>query len=142
MTMAQQQYTAGMRVRVSQQIPRQSTTLTTSVEGTVRRFGQQKTGSWFAHSRDEKLWIDRLEIDLANVYDSGTDDGPDFTSANSDVTPHEPIDLVSEDGVHFLVPPLPLATLLIERIVRKADGIPLFVEELTKTVEVRKERGI
>ena len=50
-------------MRVSQQIPRQSTTWTTSVEGVVRRFGQQKTGSWFAHSRDEKLWIDRLELE-------------------------------------------------------------------------------
>jgi hypothetical protein len=60
--MSQQQYKAGMRVRVSQQIPRESSTLTTSVEGVVRRFGQQKTGSWFAHSKDDKLWMDRLEL--------------------------------------------------------------------------------
>ena len=24
--------------------------------------GQQKTGSWYAHSRDKKLWLDRLEL--------------------------------------------------------------------------------
>lgn len=60
--MTQQNYTPGMKVRVIQQIPRQTGTWTTSVEGVVRRYGQQKTGSWFAHSKDDKLWIDRLEI--------------------------------------------------------------------------------
>jgi hypothetical protein len=36
--------------------------MTITVEGTVVKFGQGKTGSWFAHSRDKKLWLDRLEI--------------------------------------------------------------------------------
>ena len=60
--MTQAQYKPGMKVRVIQQIPRETGTWTTSVEGVVRRFGQQKTGSWFAHSKDDKLWIDRLEL--------------------------------------------------------------------------------
>ena len=34
----------------------------TTVEGTVVTFQQQKTGSWYAHSRDHKLWMDRLEL--------------------------------------------------------------------------------
>lgn len=55
-------YTPGQRVRVTQQIarPRQGQSIT--IEGVVLRFGQQKTGSWFAHSKDDRLWLDRLEI--------------------------------------------------------------------------------
>jgi hypothetical protein len=56
------QYQIGQRVRVTQQTPRQTGTLTITVEGVIQRFGQAKTGSWFAHSKDDKLWLDRLEI--------------------------------------------------------------------------------
>ena len=52
----------GQRVRVTQQIPFAQKTQTTVIEGEVLRAGQQKTGSWFAHSRDKKLWLDRLEL--------------------------------------------------------------------------------
>lgn len=52
----------GQRVRITQQIPRQSGGLMITVEGTVISSGQQKTGSWYAHSKDHKLWLDRLEI--------------------------------------------------------------------------------
>ncbi|MFZ4574059.1 MAG: hypothetical protein ACOYN0_06655 [Phycisphaerales bacterium] len=55
-------YTPGQRVRVTQQVPRQTGTLTTTIEGVVVGFEQQKTGSWFAHSRDHKLWLDRLRV--------------------------------------------------------------------------------
>jgi hypothetical protein len=55
-------YTPGMRVRVTQQNPRLTGDLVTTVEGTIVRFGQQKTGSWFAHAKDGKLWLDRLEL--------------------------------------------------------------------------------
>lgn len=55
-------YEPGTRVRVTQQIPFGRATTTTSVEGRVVRFGQQKTGSWFAHSKDDKLWLDRIEL--------------------------------------------------------------------------------
>lgn len=55
-------YTPGQRVRVTQQVPRLSGSQSISVEGTVVRFGQQKTGSWFAHSKDHRLWLDRLEL--------------------------------------------------------------------------------
>jgi len=37
---------------------------TNTVEGTVLRAGQAKTGSWFAHARDDRLWLDRLELRL------------------------------------------------------------------------------
>lgn len=55
-------YGIGSRVRVVQQIPKQTGSRATSVEGVVLRMGQQKTGSWFAHGRDKKLWLDRLEL--------------------------------------------------------------------------------
>ncbi len=55
-------YTPGTKVRVTQQVPFGKGINTISVEGVVLRYGQQKTGSWFAHSKDDKLWLDRLEI--------------------------------------------------------------------------------
>ena len=32
------------------------------MEGTVQRYEQRKTGSWFAHAKDDKLWLDRLTL--------------------------------------------------------------------------------
>lgn len=52
----------GVRVRITQQVPRLSGAMSTSVEGEIVRVGQQKTGSWYAHSKDKKLWIDRVEL--------------------------------------------------------------------------------
>ena len=52
----------GQRIRITQQVPRLSGTLTTRIEGEVVSFGQSKTGSWFAHSKDKKLWLDRVEL--------------------------------------------------------------------------------
>lgn len=55
-------FTPGQRVRITQQVARQRDAFTTTIEGTVVRFGQQKTGSWYAHSQDNKLWLDRVEL--------------------------------------------------------------------------------
>jgi len=52
----------GQRIRITRQIPRGSGALVSTVEGEVLRVGQQKTGSWFAHSLDKKLWLDRVEL--------------------------------------------------------------------------------
>jgi hypothetical protein len=52
----------GMRVRVTHQIPVGPNAYRSVVEGQVLRVGQQKTGSWFAHSADKKLWLDRVEL--------------------------------------------------------------------------------
>lgn len=56
------QYKVGSRVRVTQQIQFAKKSLSTTFEGVIQRFGQQKTGSWFAHAKDDKLWLDRLEL--------------------------------------------------------------------------------
>ncbi|HEX3357444.1 MAG TPA: hypothetical protein VHS31_10775 [Tepidisphaeraceae bacterium] len=52
----------GAKVKVIQQIAARNHTWTTEVRGTIVEYGQKETGSWFAHSRDDKLWLDRLVI--------------------------------------------------------------------------------
>lgn len=61
---AMQQIEPGVRVRVTASIPKGDSFLSTTYEGTVVRLGQQKTGSWFAHGKDKKLWLDRLELKM------------------------------------------------------------------------------
>lgn len=56
----------GERVRITQQTPRQQNAFAITVEGVIQRIGQQKTGSWFAHSKDDKLWLDRVELKKAD----------------------------------------------------------------------------
>jgi len=36
------------------------------VRGTVVEYMQKPTGSWFAHSKNDKLWLDRLKIRKAD----------------------------------------------------------------------------
>lgn len=59
-------YTPGQRLRITQQVPRLERegggTLSTTIEGQVVKFEQRKTGSWFAHSKDHKLWLDSVTI--------------------------------------------------------------------------------
>jgi hypothetical protein len=61
----------GARVRVVQQIAARHYAWGTAHVGTVLRFEQKQTGSWFAHARGDKLWLDRLAI--------RKDDGEVFT---------------------------------------------------------------
>ncbi|MDF1808916.1 MAG: hypothetical protein P1U42_04395 [Phycisphaerales bacterium] len=57
-----QQYEVGSTVRVTKQLMHGEEASAFVVEGEIMRMGQQKTGSWYAHSRDKKLWLDRLEL--------------------------------------------------------------------------------
>ena len=54
--------TAGMKVKVTQQIAARNHTWTTEIRGTVLEYSQKETGSWYAHSKDERLWLDRLKL--------------------------------------------------------------------------------
>jgi len=54
------QLVPGACVEVTQQIPHRDRVWTQVVRGTVVSFGQKPTGSWFAHSRNHTLWLDRL----------------------------------------------------------------------------------
>lgn len=51
-------------MRVTQQMPQAAQVWVQPVEGVVVRYRQSRTGSWFAHSRDDRLWLDRLELRL------------------------------------------------------------------------------
>ena len=56
----------GVRVKVIQQIPARHYALTSEVNGTVVDYRQRQTGSWFAHSKNDKLWLDRLMIRMSD----------------------------------------------------------------------------
>ncbi|MBS0197317.1 MAG: hypothetical protein JSR77_11215 [Planctomycetes bacterium] len=64
--MTLQMYTPGQNVKVTQQVPRLTGVMVTTVEGTVVKQEQAKTGSWYAHSKDHKLWLDRLTLKKAD----------------------------------------------------------------------------
>jgi len=52
----------GAIVEVTQQIPHRDRVWVNRVQGTVLSYAQKQTGSWFAHSKDDKLWLDRLVL--------------------------------------------------------------------------------
>jgi hypothetical protein len=58
------QLVPGAIVEVTQQIARRDQAWTHTVRGRVLAFEQQPTGSWFAHARDDRLWLDRLVLQL------------------------------------------------------------------------------
>ncbi|MBI1373929.1 MAG: hypothetical protein GC159_14495 [Phycisphaera sp.] len=63
MSHATDQFKPGMTVEVTQQIPhRDDDVWTTRVRGTIVKYEQAKTGSWYAHAKDDKLWLDRLTL--------------------------------------------------------------------------------
>ncbi len=56
------QLVPGAKVKVTQQIAARNHTWTQEVHGTIESLEQKQTGSWFAHSKNEKLWLDRLVL--------------------------------------------------------------------------------
>ena len=62
MSKSNERYELGQRVVVTQQIPQRTRVWTVRLEGDVVKFEQGKPGSWFAHSKDDRLWLDRLTI--------------------------------------------------------------------------------
>lgn len=58
----QTQLKPGVKVKVTQQIPARSHAWSTEVTGTVLSYQQAKTGSWFAHAKNDRLWLDRLVL--------------------------------------------------------------------------------
>ncbi|CAN5761509.1 hypothetical protein BH11PLA1_BH11PLA1_21990 [soil metagenome] len=58
-----QDFQVGARVRVTQRVVRPELgggPMLTTIEGAVLQSAQMKTGSWYAHGKDDKLWLDRL----------------------------------------------------------------------------------
>jgi hypothetical protein len=52
----------GDRVRVEQQITGRAGVWKTKAEGLVESFGPEPTGSWFAHGKHDRLWLQRLRL--------------------------------------------------------------------------------
>jgi hypothetical protein len=52
----------GAQVKVTQQIAARERTWTIDVRGVVVSYEQKQTGSWYAHARGDRLWLDRLTI--------------------------------------------------------------------------------
>ncbi len=51
-----------MRVKVTQQIAARDYAWSSDIRGTIVDYQQRQTGSWFAHSKNDKLWLDRLTL--------------------------------------------------------------------------------
>lgn len=56
------QLVPGARVKVVQQIAARNYSWNSEITGTVVEYRQEQTGSWYAHSKDDKLWLDRLTL--------------------------------------------------------------------------------
>ena len=50
------------RVRVTQEIVSREGTWATTVEGTVVYSKSRPTGSWYAHGKNDKLWLQRIRL--------------------------------------------------------------------------------
>lgn len=66
MAHATDSFRPGQQVVVTQQIPQTRRVWTTQTAGAVVRYEQRKTGSWFAHAKDDRLWLDRLVVRKAD----------------------------------------------------------------------------
>ena len=56
----------GAKVKVTQQIAGRNYTWTSETAGTIVDYRQRETGSWFAHSKNDRLWLDRLTLRKAD----------------------------------------------------------------------------
>jgi hypothetical protein len=52
----------GQRIRVNQTIVGRDKTWTTRVEGTVISCQAESTGSWYAHGKNDRLWLQRVRL--------------------------------------------------------------------------------
>lgn len=52
----------GQRVRIRQEIDRREGNWSAEVVGTIIAVRPEKTGSWFAHGKDDKLWLNRVRL--------------------------------------------------------------------------------
>ena len=52
----------GQRVRITQEIDRREGNWRTDVVGVIQSVGPEKTGSWYAHGKDGRLWLLRVRL--------------------------------------------------------------------------------
>jgi hypothetical protein len=60
------QLAPGQRVRIIQTVRRREGDWTRAVEGTVEKVTEEKTGSWYAHSKDDRYWLRRVVLRKAD----------------------------------------------------------------------------
>jgi len=58
----QQPIRPGVRIRVYQRIERREGDWENEITGTVVDIRPEKTGSWFAHGKDDRLWLYRIQL--------------------------------------------------------------------------------
>jgi hypothetical protein len=56
----------GVKVRVEQSIALRDRVWQHAVEGVVSKVWHEPTGSWYAHGKDGRLWLARIEIAKAD----------------------------------------------------------------------------
>ena len=56
------EFETGQRVRVTRQLPQRNEVWATGVTGTVECYEQRTAGSWLAHAKNNRLWLDRLVL--------------------------------------------------------------------------------
>jgi hypothetical protein len=61
--MAESVLKPGQRVRITQEIDRREDNWRREVIGKVIWARPEPTGSWFAHGKDEKLWLNRVRLE-------------------------------------------------------------------------------
>lgn len=52
----------GTRVRIEQTIEYRDRTVQTTTEGIVLHHHREATGSWYAHGKNDKLWLDTIRL--------------------------------------------------------------------------------
>ena len=56
------QLTPGRKIRVRQRVARREGAWNSEVVGQIVDAAQEKTGSWYAHSKDDRLWLTRIRL--------------------------------------------------------------------------------
>jgi hypothetical protein len=60
--MLEKEWPPGTRVQVVQSFVHGRGTVEARVEGVVESWSDEPTGSWFAHGKDDRLWLKRLRL--------------------------------------------------------------------------------
>lgn len=56
----------GQRIRIRQMIDRREGVWRADIEGEVLEILEEPTGSWFAHAKDDRLWLRRIRLRKPN----------------------------------------------------------------------------
>ena len=52
----------GMRIRVTQRIERREGNWEANIEGVIEEISSAPTGSWYAHGKNDKYWLQRIRL--------------------------------------------------------------------------------